>query len=137
MRSGNCELQNIANDLGIIHDTYQKTLPHAKWSDGFPLVRNYEKCIKCMRCIQVCDKVQDLGIWDITSTGSRTHVDVSQNLRIEQSDCAICGQCIAHCPTGALRERDDADNVFAALADPEMITVVQIAPAIRTSWGEQ
>lgn len=90
-----------------------------------------------MRCIQVCDKVQDLGIWDITSTGSRTHVDVSQNLRIEQSDCAICGQCIAHCPTGALRERDDTDNVFAALADPEMITVVQIAPAIRTSWGEQ
>mgnify|MGYP001434327100 CR=1 FL=1 len=136
VRSGNCSLQSIANDLGIIKDTYEKRLPHAQWSDGFPLVRNYEKCIKCMRCIQVCDKVQDLHVWDITSTGSRTHVDVSRNRRIEESDCAICGQCITHCPTGALRERDDTDKVFAALADPEMITVVQIAPAIRAAWGE-
>lgn len=136
VRSGNCSLQAIANDLGIIHDAYEKTLPHAKWSEGFPLVRNYEKCIKCMRCIQVCDKVQGLHVWDITSTGSRTHVDVSRNRLIEDSDCAICGQCITHCPTGALRERDDTDKVFAALADPEMITVVQIAPAIRAAWGE-
>lgn len=89
-----------------------------------------------MRCIQVCDKIQDLQIWDIANTGSRTNVDVSGNFRIEESDCALCGQCITHCPVGALRERDDLDEVFEALADPDKITLVQIAPAVRAAWGE-
>ena len=61
---------------------------------------------------------------------------VSLNRKIEQSDCALCGQCITHCPVGALRERDDVDKVFDALADPEKITVVQVAPAVRAAWGE-
>ena len=79
VRSGNCSLQAIANDLGIIDIPYEIELSHAKWTEGFPLVRNYEKCIKCMRCIQVCDKVQDLHVWDLSKTGSRTNVDVSNN----------------------------------------------------------
>ena len=136
VRSGNCALQDVATDLGIIINPYHQSLPHARWTEGFPLVRNYEKCIKCMRCIQVCDKIQDLHIWDIANTGSRTNVDVSGNLRIEESDCTLCGQCITHCPVGALRERDDLDEVFEALADPDKITLVQIAPAVRAAWGE-
>ncbi|MDY0235325.1 MAG: NADH-dependent [FeFe] hydrogenase, group A6 [Gudongella sp.] len=136
VRSGNCSLQDVATDLGIIVNPYHQTFPHAKWTKDFPLVRDYEKCIKCMRCIQVCDKIQDLHVWDIVNTGSRTNVDVSGNLRIEESDCALCGQCITHCPVGALRERDDLDEVFEALADPDKITVVQIAPAVRAAWGE-
>ena len=56
--------------------------------------------------------------------------------RFNESDCALCGQCITHCPVGALRERDDRRRVLEALADPEKITVVQLAPAVRTSWGE-
>lgn len=136
VRSGNCALQEVATDLGIIDNPYALTLPHARWTEGFPLVRDYEKCIKCMRCIQVCDKIQDLHIWDIANTGSRTNVDVSGNLRIEEADCALCGQCITHCPVGALRERDDLDKVFEALADPDKITLVQIAPAVRAAWGE-
>ncbi len=136
VRSGNCSLQEIANDLGgIIDIPYKEDLSHARWTDGFPLVRNYEKCIKCMRCIQVCDKVQDLRVWDISNTGSRTNVDVSFNRRIEESDCSLCGQCITHCPVGALRERDDTQRVFDALADEDKITVVQIAPAVRAAWG--
>lgn len=136
VRSGNCSLQSIANDLGIIEVPYKLDLPHAQWTEGFPLVRNYEKCIKCMRCIQICDKIQDMHIWDVANTGSRTRVDVSKNRRIEESDCALCGQCITHCPVGALRERDDLDKVFDALADESKITVVQIAPAVRAAWGE-
>lgn len=136
VRSGNCSLQEIANDLGIIDIPYEEKLSHVRWTEDFPLVRDYEKCIKCMRCIQVCDKIQSLNVWDISNTGSRTNVDVSQNRRIEESDCALCGQCITHCPVGALYERDDVDKVFNALAQKDKITIVQIAPAVRAAWGE-
>lgn len=136
VRSGNCSLQTIANDLGIIDIPYKENLSHAKWTEGFPVVRNYEKCIKCMRCIEICDKVQGLKVWDMSKTGSRTNVDVSHNRRIEESDCALCGQCITHCPVAALRERDDIQKVFDALGKKDKITIVQIAPAVRAAWGE-
>lgn len=136
VRSGNCSLQKVANDLGILKLNYDKNVEPYKWNKSFPLIRDAGKCIKCMRCIQVCDKIQSLNIWDVAKTGSRTTVDVSYNRRIKDSDCSLCGQCITHCPTGALRERDDTEKAFAALADPDKITVVQIAPAVRAAWGE-
>ncbi len=139
VRSGNCQLQSLANDFGILENPYEEDLPASKflkWDAKFPLFRDASKCIKCMRCIQVCDKIQGLNIWDLEATGGRTHVDVSNNRRIEESDCSLCGQCITHCPVGALRERNDVDKVMAAIEDPEIITVVQVAPAVRTAWGE-
>ncbi len=136
VRSGNCQLQTLANDLGILQLPYQKQVAPFKWDNTFPLIRDAAKCIKCMRCIQICDKVQSLNIWDVANTGSRTTVDVSLNRKITDSDCSLCGQCITHCPVGALRERDDTEKAFAALADPDHITVVQIAPAVRAAWGE-
>lgn len=136
VRSGNCSLQTLANDLGITEVPYKKEKKWSEWPKDFPLQRDNQKCIDCMRCVQVCDKVQDLHIWDMIGTGSRTFVDVSGRYRIQETDCALCGQCITHCPTGALRERDDTGRVFQALADPDVITVVQIAPAIRAAWGE-
>lgn len=135
-RSGNCKLQTIANDLGILDVPFEKELEHIPWDKSFPLIRDSAKCIKCMRCIQICDKVQSLNVWDVSNTGSRTTVDVSLNRKIGDADCSLCGQCITHCPTGALRERDDKLKMFEALADPDKITVVQIAPAIRAAWGE-
>ena len=136
VRSGNCSLQTIANDLNILDLPFEKKVPETRWDRSFPLFRDASKCIKCMRCIQICDKVQTLNIWDVAATGSRTTVDVSLNRKIAQADCSLCGQCITHCPVGALRERDDTRQVFEALADPNKITVVQVAPAVRTAWGE-
>lgn len=136
VRSGNCNLQKIANDLGIIEIPYEKEVPAAPWNHNFPFIRDAGKCIKCMRCVQVCDKIQDLHVWDVQNTGSRTTVDVAQNKCIEESDCSTCGQCITHCPTGALRERNDVPEVFKALADPDKVTVVQVAPAVRSAWAE-
>ncbi|MBR3719845.1 MAG: (2Fe-2S)-binding protein, partial [Firmicutes bacterium] len=99
VRSGNCELQTVANDLGILKQTYKREVKEADWPKSFPLVRDMAKCIKCMRCVQICDKVQDMHIWDVEGTGSRTNIDVSHNRSIKESDCTICGQCITHCPT--------------------------------------
>ena len=139
VRSGNCQLQNIANDLGILQLPFETQLPkglRGAWTTTFPLYRDYNKCIKCMRCIQICEKVQTLKVWDLAGTGGRTTIDVSGNMVIKDSDCSLCGQCVTHCPVGGLRERDDTVEVYRALADPELITVVQVAPAVRTAWGE-
>ena len=136
IRSGNCSLQRLANDLGILELPFEKELPENNWEKDFPLQRNAAKCIKCMRCVQVCDKIQDLHVWDVANTGSRTTVDVSGNRKISEADCSLCGQCVTHCPVGALHERDDVDKVLDALADESKITVVQIAPSVRAAWGE-
>ncbi|MBM6815902.1 (2Fe-2S)-binding protein [Olsenella uli] len=136
VRSGNCTLQTLANDLGISELPYEKRLMHDPWDKSFPLIRNNDKCINCLRCIQVCEKIQGLGVWDLANRATHTSVNVRGGMTIQESDCTLCGQCITHCPTGALRERDDTQKVFDALADPEKVVVVQIAPAVRAAWGE-
>lgn len=136
-RSGNCVLQTVANDLNILEVPFEKQLPREKSSKKFPLIREYDKCIKCMRCIQICDKIQHSNVWDLVNSGTKTTVDVREVYRLEDSLCALCGQCITHCPVGALRERDDTERVLRALEDPEKIVIAQIAPAIRTAWGEE
>ncbi len=135
-RSGNCVLQKIANDLGILDSSYAKKIKTIPWNQDFPLIRDESRCVKCMRCVQVCSKVQGVSVWDVVNTGGRTTVGVNGGRKIEAADCVLCGQCITHCPVGALRARDDSEKVFAALADPEKITVVQVAPAVRSAWGE-
>lgn len=137
VRSGNCNLQTIANDLGIFYLPYQKHLAREGWDFDFPIIRDNDKCIKCMRCIKVCENVQGLGIWDLTNRATHTAVGTRGRAPIGKTDCVACGQCITHCPTGALRERDDTETVFDALADPDKIVLVQIAPAVRSAWGEE
>lgn len=136
VRSGTCLLQEMANDLGIAEHPYQRHLETQPWPQGFPLIRSTEKCIHCLRCIAICERVQGCGVWGITNRASHTMVGVSGGRPIGQADCTLCGQCLVHCPTGALRERDDTWRVLDALADPHKVVVAQVAPAARTSWGE-
>ena len=135
-RSGNCKLQDLCNDYNLLGDHYVKDLrPVAEHFDT-PVIRLENRCVKCMRCIQICDKVQDMHIWDLIGTGSRTNVGVAGHRTLKDSDCTFCGQCITHCPVGALQEHDDTGKVFDALANPKKITVVQVAPAVRAAWAE-
>lgn len=137
VRSGNCSLQTVANDLNITDMPYDICPEETPVDKQFPLIRDSSKCIKCMRCVQVCDKVQNMNIWDVVNTGARTTVNVSCGKQLKESDCTLCGQCIVNCPVGALRERDDVGKVLEAVEDPDKITIVQIAPAVRTAWGEE
>ena len=105
VRSGNCQLQKIAGELEFGTGSYPQHITYGSWPSDFPLIRDESKCIKCMRCIQICDKVQSLRVWDLAKTGSRTTVDVSLRRNIKEADCALCGQCITHCPVGALTGR--------------------------------
>ena len=136
-RNGNCSLQKLAMDANLLYIPYPINIRKEIWDRKTPLIRQESKCIKCMRCIQVCDKIQDLHIWDLAGTGSRVTVNVSQNRRITDADCAFCGQCVTHCPTAALRERDDTEPVLDILADGSLTTVVQVAPAVRVAWAEE
>ena len=137
VRSGNCSLQDLSSELNIIDNPYPKDVPKNEWPENSYLIRKESKCIKCMRCVQVCDNIQTLKVWDVKGSGSRTTVGVRLNRVFTEADCALCGQCITHCPTGALTIRDDTEKVSAALDDPTITTVVQVAPAVRTAWAEQ
>ena len=137
LRCGNCQLQKLAVDLNIHRAPYGKMLSNLKGNTKFPLIRDYTRCIKCWRCVQVCDKVQDSHIWDIVNLGHIVRVDVANAYSLEESNCALCGQCITHCPVGALAARDDSEKLMDAIEDPDKITLVQIAPSIRTAWGEE
>ena len=139
VRSGNCQLQKIAGELEFGTGSYPQHITYGNWPGDFPLIRDESKCIKCMRCIQICDKVQSLRVWDLAKTGSRTTVDVSLRRNIKEADCSLCGQCITHCPVGALTGRDDKRPVFSQngfLNAKGKTTVVQVAPAVRTAWAE-
>ncbi len=136
IRGGNCELQKLAQELNVHYQLYPFQPEPARVDLSVPIVREASKCIKCMRCVQVCDKVQAMHIWDVSGTGARSTVSVSCGQNVRDTDCTFCGQCVTHCPTGALTARDDTGRVLQALADPDVTTVIQVAPAVRTAWAE-
>ena len=135
-RSGNCKLQQLTTDYNLLGDHYVKDLKKTPDDYSNPIVRVTNRCVRCMRCVQICDKVQSMNIWDLIGTGSRTDVGVRNFRTLAESDCTFCGQCVTHCPVGALQERDDTGRVWDALADPKKVTIVQVAPAVRAAWAE-
>ena len=136
IRSGNCKLQKLAKEFNIEECQFDVDYENREWDNTAPLIRDFTKCVKCMRCVQVCDKVQSLKVWDVVNTGSKTSVNVRENKKIKNVNCSYCGQCIVNCPVGALHERDDIKRVLEALDDKEKITIVQVAPAVRAAYGE-
>ncbi len=136
VRSGSCVLQNLAQELNVRSQPYEIKLERNRVEPDSPLVRQADKCVKCMRCVQVCDKIQSIGVWDVLGVGGRTTVGTVDAKPIMETNCVFCGQCVARCPVGALTARDDTDRVLDYLADPETTVVVQIAPAARVAWAE-
>ena len=136
IRSLNCSLQRLVKNLNILEVPYKKRIRSSRWPQDFPLLRKTSKCIKCMRCLMLCENVQTMGIWDLRGSGVNLTVNVAGGRKFEDSGCALCGQCVTNCPVGALCSRNDSDKVFDALLDPDKVVIVQIAPSVRSAWGE-
>jgi iron-only hydrogenase group A len=136
-RNGSCELQNLAAEFGIRDIPYEKRLRDLPVDDSTAsLILNPEKCVLCGRCANVCQKMQNVWALEFLGRGDGTRIAPTADVSLNESPCIKCGQCAAHCPVGAIYERDDTKQVWDALADKEKHTVVQIAPAVRVAIGE-
>ena len=139
VRSGNCELQTLAKELGVEDEAYYDGAMSASCPDDSAahMIRDNSKCILCRRCVAVCEKVQGIGVIGANDRGFETNIGSAFKMGLGETSCVSCGQCIAVCPTGALREKDYIDDVLAAIADPAKHVIVQTAPAVRAGLGEE
>lgn len=138
VRSGNCELQKLAEDLNVKQIRYEGENIRRPLDDFSPsIVRDPNKCVLCKRCINVCRNVQEVGVINANYRGFRTVVSTAFDRSLNDVACTMCGQCIQACPVGALREKDSTDIVWKALADKNKYVVVQTAPAMRVALGEE
>jgi len=138
LRNGTCELQKLCDELGIKDIEYQGEKREAKIDNlSHSIVRDSSKCILCGRCVSTCRDVQGIGVLDFTKRGFNTEVSPAFDFSMKDVNCIYCGQCIQACPVAALRERTYIDDVWAAIDDPDKYVVVQTAPAVRASLGEE
>lgn len=136
-RNSQCELRQLASDLGIDAVRYASDNMYPQIEDSAPhLVRDNSKCVLCRRCTAVCRATQEVGVIGPNDRGFATHIGCAFDRDLNEVDCVSCGQCIVACPTGALSEKDDTAQVLAALADPTKHVVVGPAPSIRATLGE-
>ena len=139
VRSGNCELQSLSQELGVAYEHYfEGEMNHYDLDTSAPhMVRDNNKCILCRRCVAVCEKSQAVGVIGANNRGFATLIGSAFDMGLGETSCVSCGQCIAVCPTGALYEKDSTHEVLEAIADPEKYVVVQPAPAVRAALGEE
>lgn len=136
-KSGVCDLQTLADRLGIreIHYTGEKT--QLRKGNSPAIARDPNKCILCRRCEMMCNEVQTVGCLSAVNRGFHSVVTPAFDRDLIQSICTFCGQCVAVCPTGALTEIDETAKVVRALSDPTKTVIVQTAPAVRAAIGEE
>lgn len=138
VRNMNCELQSIANRLGIDEHTLDRVLERKAIDDSSPaLVRNPNRCIKCGRCIDVCKSVQGISVLETNGRGHEASISPAYGAKLNDVFCVSCGQCAVICPVGAISEKDHIEKVWEALDDADKHVIVQVAPAVRVSLGEE
>lgn len=138
-KSGDCELQKIAADLGLRKIRFEggETKAHTIDCSNPSLVRDQEKCILCGRCIRICRDVQGMNVYSFAGRGFNTIVSTAFEHDLKDAACTYCGQCASVCPTGAIVEKDDTDQVWRAIDDEDKVVIVQTAPSVRVALGEE
>ena len=137
-RSGNCELQALATKFNVQNIEYAGEMVKHEIDDKSPsIVRDFNKCVLCRRCVATCKNVQEIGAIDCMERGFDSCVSTTYNNSLNDVDCTLCGQCIESCPTGALHEKEYINDVWAKIKDPDTYVVVQTAPAVRVALGEE
>ncbi len=136
-KSGECDLQSLAQNLGIRDIHYKGAQSTYKGDESPAIIREMDKCIMCRRCETACNDVQTVGVLSAINRGFESVVAPAFEMDLDHSTCTFCGQCVAVCPTGALTERDSTWKVMDAIVDPTKTVIVQTAPAVRAALGEE
>ena len=136
-KNNNCELQSLAAELGIDEKRFEgeRSSFDIDICDGF--IRDREKCILCRRCVTACNDIQKVHAITVADRGFNTNISTFFNEEISTTNCTYCGQCVAVCPTGALKENSNYREIWSLLDDERKFTVVQIAPAVRSALAEE
>ncbi len=138
VRSKNCELQSLAEELNIKDMRFEGDATNLPLDDFSPsIVRDPNKCVLCRRCVSMCKNIQTVSVISAAERGFKSTISCAFDRSLAEVPCTMCGQCISVCPVGALREKDDTEKVWSALADKELHVVVQTAPAVRVALGEE
>ena len=138
VRSGNCELQKLAIQYNMKEIKYEGEKSEHPVDDKSPsIVRDFNKCILCKRCVSTCKNVQDIGAIECTKRGFESCISTACDASLGDVDCTFCGQCIMSCPVGALHEKDSTEDVWKMIHDKDLYTIVQTAPAVRVGLGEE
>ncbi|PKQ60952.1 ferredoxin [Labilibaculum filiforme] len=139
-RNGHCELQALAAEYQITNQDFIDLVPDKNYTIDMlspAIVKDDSKCIRCQRCVRTCAEIQSVGAIAVAHKGSEMKISTFFDRSLDEVVCTNCGQCIVHCPTGALTEKSYVENVWDAIADPDTHVIVQTAPAVRIGLGEE